>query len=84
MAKPLRVQGIYISSKEIENVTNRLKLSRDVHYRDDITAKETAKQSVRGVPDVGDNQTDDDLISSAIECLKKIGRPLRLLQCRDI
>ena len=72
MAKPLRVQGIYISSKEIENVTNRLKLSRDVHYRDDITAKETAKQSVRGVPDVvGDNQTDDDLISSAIECLKK-------------
>ncbi len=72
MGKPVRIQGIYISSKEIENVTNRLKLSREVHYRDDITAKETAKQSVQGVPDVvGDNQTDDDLMAAAIECLKK-------------
>ncbi|MBI4127299.1 DNA translocase FtsK 4TM domain-containing protein [Candidatus Peregrinibacteria bacterium] len=72
MAKPMRIQGIYISSKEIENVTNKLKLTREPNYRDDITAKETAKQRVPGVPDMPDGgQSDEDLMSAAIECLKK-------------
>ncbi len=72
MAKPMRIQGIYISSKEIENVTNKLKLTREPTYRDDITAKETAKQRVPGVPDMPEGgQSDDDLMSSAIDCLKK-------------
>lgn len=72
MGKPTRIQGIYISSKEIETVTNKLKLSREPHYRDDITAKETAKQSVVGVPDSPEGDaSDEDLMSAAIECLKK-------------
>lgn len=72
MGKPIRVQGIYISSKEIESVTNRMKLTRTTHYRDDITAKETAKQSLIGVPDAPqDATTDDELLNAAVECLKR-------------
>lgn len=72
MGKPIRVQGIYVSSKEIESVTNKLKLTREPHYRDDITARETAKQSLVGVPDVPeDAKSDEDLIRQALECLKK-------------
>lgn len=72
MGKPIRIQGIYVSSKEIEKVTNRLKLTREPDYSHDITSKETARQPVQGVPNVSeDSQTDDDLMAAAIECLKK-------------
>ena len=74
MGKPIRIQGIYVSSKEIERVTNRLKLTREPDYSHDITSKEVARQPVQGIPEssvVGDNQSDDDLITAALECLKK-------------
>lgn len=72
MGKPVRIQGIYISPKEIERVTNKLKLTREPDYDEDITSKETAKAEVQGVPKAPtDPQTDDDLMAAAIECLKK-------------
>lgn len=72
MGKPIRVQGIYVSSKEIEKVTNRLKLTHEPTYQQDITSKETAHRAVQGVPDVPDEaKSDEDLVNMAIECLKK-------------
>jgi len=72
MGKPVRIQGIYVSSKEIEKVTNRLKLTREPDYSHDITSKETARQPVQGVPNISDeSQTDDELMAAAVECLKK-------------
>ncbi|KKP37776.1 MAG: cell division FtsK/SpoIIIE [Candidatus Peregrinibacteria bacterium GW2011_GWA2_33_10] len=50
MGRPFRVQGAFISSKEIERVTNRVKLTMDVDYRQDITSEETAKENVPGIP----------------------------------
>ncbi len=72
MGKPVRIQGIYVSSKEIEKVTNRLKLTREPDYSHDITSKEAARQPVQGMPNVSEeSQTDDDLMAAAVECLKK-------------
>lgn len=72
MTKPVRIQGIYISSKEIEKVTNRLKLTHEPHYNTDITSKETAKQTVQGVPDIPqEGKSDEELVQMAIDCLKK-------------
>lgn len=72
MGKPIRIQGIYISSKEIEKVTNRLKLTHEPSYNTDITSKETAKQTVQGVPNVPDEaKSDEELVQLAVECLKK-------------
>ncbi len=72
MGKPIRIQGIYISSKEIEKVTNRLKLTHEPSYNTDITSKETAKQTVQGVPNVPDEaKSDEELVQLAMECLKK-------------
>lgn len=51
MNKPLRVQGIYVSTEEIERVTNRVKLTVEPKYDESITSIETARQSVMGVPD---------------------------------
>lgn len=38
MSKPSRIQGVYVSSKEIERVTNRVKLTCEPEYDDTITA----------------------------------------------
>lgn len=71
MGKPIRIQGIYVSSKEIEKVTNRLKLTREPDYSHDITSKEVARQPVQGVPAPSDEgKTDDELMALALECLK--------------
>ncbi len=72
MSKPIRVQGIYVSSKEIERVTNRLKLTREPEYSDDITSKETARVSVQGVPNIPEEaKSDEELVQLAVECLKR-------------
>lgn len=72
MGKPIRIQGIYVSSKEIEKVTNRLKLTHEPSYNTDITSKETAKQTVQGVPNIPDEaKSDEELVQLAMECLKK-------------
>ena len=72
MGKPIRIQGIYVSSKEIEKVTNRLKLTREPEYTHDITSKETARQPVQGVPNAPDeSKSDEELMQAALECLKK-------------
>lgn len=73
MGKPIRIQGIYVSSKEIERVTNRLKLtSEGPDFSHDITSKEVARTPVQGVPNAPDeSKTDEELMQAALECLKK-------------
>lgn len=72
IGRPVRIQGIYVSSKEIEKVTNRLKLTREPSYVHDITSKETAQKTVQGVPDAPDEaKTDEELMAVALQCLKK-------------
>jgi len=50
MGKPFRVQGIFTSTKEVERVTNRVKINYTPEYNDDITSARTATQKVPGVP----------------------------------
>lgn len=72
MAKPVRIQGIFVSSKEIEKVTNRLKLTHEPHYTQDITSKETSQIRVQGVPNApSESKSDEELVQLAMECLRK-------------
>ena len=70
MGKPVRIQGIYISSKEIERVTNRIKLTMEPDYLDEITSRETAQKKVNGVPGGADG-TDDALYQDAVEIVRQ-------------
>lgn len=70
MGKPFRVQGIYISSKEIERVTNRVKLTMQPDYLDEITSRDTAQMKVNGVPG-GMDGTDDELYQEAIDIVRQ-------------
>lgn len=48
--KPVRIQGIYISTEEIQRVTNRIRLTIEPDYNESITSEETANRAVDGVP----------------------------------
>jgi S-DNA-T family DNA segregation ATPase FtsK/SpoIIIE len=66
MNKPVRIQGIYVSTKEIERVTNRIKLTIEPNYDESITSSETAGTSVLGVPDSKMVDSDDPLYEQAV------------------
>jgi len=52
MGKPYRVQGVYVSTQEIEKVTNRIKLtSYEPSYDETVTSTEIAQRKLNGIPD---------------------------------
>jgi len=73
--KPVRIQGTYISSKEIEKVTNKIKIGFDPSYDDGITSEEAAKRKLTGIPDsrmaAEAAGADDPMYTEALECIKR-------------
>lgn len=67
MAKPLRVQGVLIKSKEIEKVTQHLKVMAPAHYIDDIISPKTATKKVQGIPQSALGDEDDHLYQQALQ-----------------
>lgn len=64
--KPLRVQGIFVSTEEIERVTNKVKLTIEPDYDQSITSDQTAKKQLVGIP-VAQGGSDDDLYEEAFK-----------------
>lgn len=67
LSKPVRVQGIYISSKEIKKVTERLKLTLEPDYVTEVT-EEKDTSDIAGLPDSGGGG-EDDLYEEAIKVI---------------
>ena len=63
--KPVRIQGIFITTEEIERVTNRVKLTVEPSYNENITSEETAKTSLNGLPDSSAGSDEDSMYSEA-------------------
>jgi S-DNA-T family DNA segregation ATPase FtsK/SpoIIIE len=78
VAKPVRVQGVYVDSKEIERVTNRIKLSSvEPQFVDEITSHETARMKVPGVPggkSMAGDDVDDDMYDDALALIIETGK----------
>lgn len=70
MAKPLRVQGIYVSTEEIEKVTNHAKITMPPQYDDSVTSRKVADEPVMGVPEsqfaTDETMDDDTMVKEAI------------------
>jgi DNA segregation ATPase FtsK/SpoIIIE, S-DNA-T family len=69
--KPVRVQGIYVSTEEIERVTNRVKLTIEPNYDESIISTETAKAKLNGVPDSKAGSDGDSMYESAYVLVKE-------------
>lgn len=77
MPKPLRVQGCFISDKEVEQVVNFVKNKDTADYDDEII-KEIDKQTVPEKKPKGDTggglDEEDDLFADAVECIIDAGQ----------
>jgi len=77
MPKPLRVQGCFISDKEVEQVVNFVKNKDTADYDDEII-KEIDKQTVPEKKPKGDTggglDEEDDLFPDAVECIIDAGQ----------
>jgi S-DNA-T family DNA segregation ATPase FtsK/SpoIIIE len=72
MSRPLRIQGIFTSSKEIERVTNRIKLTIAPTYDETITTTQTVNEE--GGSPGGDGSDQDDLYNEAIRVIRETGK----------
>ena len=61
-SRAMRIQGAYISEREIEAITTHIKGQRGTQYRDDVTVAVTIRKDVDS--DIGD---DLDLLLQAVE-----------------
>ena len=74
--KPVRIQGAFISDKEVEKLVNFVKANGETTYRDDITeyiekANKTEKEIDEGALDVDET---DPLLNDAIETVIETGQ----------
>lgn len=69
--KPVRIQGIFVSTDEIERITNRVKLTVEPDYNENITSNETAKTKLTGVPDSKAGADEDVLYETAFQLVKE-------------
>lgn len=69
-SKLTRIQGIYVSTKEIERVVNNVKLHGEPVYEDIISPK-IASESVHGLPksSLMDEEVGDELYESALQVI---------------
>lgn len=74
-SKPLRVQGAYLSDREVEDLVNLLKEQSQPTY-DESVGKEEPKEQ-------GDQETEDDLLPEAVRILIETGHAsISMLQRR--
>jgi len=71
-SKPRRVQGAYVSDKEIKKVTDYLKTLQTSEYENDVISKETTL--VSSSSGVGISEADDELYNDAKEVVIQAGK----------
>ena len=75
MGKPFRVQGVFVSTKEIEKVTNKVKLTIEPDYDASVISTEIGRKKLNGIPNsklVGaDGDAGDALYQQAYDLVKE-------------
>jgi len=65
MSKPIRIQGTFASTDEINKVTNFIKLKNEPNYDETITSRSTRSQRLVGIPSSA-AVSDDELYKNAL------------------
>ncbi len=73
MSRPVRVQGVFVSSKEIERVTNRIKLTTQPDYNEEIISPPKPGGVDIGMVGRSDN-SQDNMYNDALQVIKDTGK----------
>ncbi|MBT3704469.1 hypothetical protein HOG17_01680 [Candidatus Peregrinibacteria bacterium] len=74
MGKPFRIQGVFVSSKEIDKVTNKVKLTVEPDYDDTITSTEIASKKLNGIPNSKSGLDEDAMYEEAYNLVRETGK----------
>jgi S-DNA-T family DNA segregation ATPase FtsK/SpoIIIE len=75
MSRPIRVQGVYVSSKEIERVTNRIKLTTEPTYDETITTPSPSGSVDTDMVGTGnDGMSQDSYYNDAMQVIRETGK----------
>jgi S-DNA-T family DNA segregation ATPase FtsK/SpoIIIE len=69
ISKPRRIQGVFVSEKEVREVTDFIKAQEKPEYNEEILT-----QNSRSAGGVGFGTPDDDLFMEAAECVIRSGK----------
>ncbi|MBT3864530.1 hypothetical protein HOE67_03465 [Candidatus Peregrinibacteria bacterium] len=75
MSKPSRVQGVFVSTKEIEKVTNKVKLTIEPEYDASVISTDIGRKKLVGIPDSkvggGGDDLSDSMYQEAFDLVKE-------------
>ena len=75
VSKPTRIQGAFISDKEVEKIVDFLKSNGEVKYNEDILESiEKANKSDKEIEEEGENDDTDPFLMEAIETVVETGQ----------
>jgi len=80
LARLQRIQGIYVSTEEVNRVTNRIKCTLEPEYLEDIISKKITDTHILGIPDStfsGENgiaEDNDEMTEQALQVIKQTGK----------
>lgn len=77
LGKPVRVQGIYVSTEEVQKVTNRIKTTVTENEYTDITKEEDEEDDTADKItsfNLDDAEEEDDMVPAAVDLIKQTGK----------
>lgn len=72
MAKPRRIQGVYLSEDEVKAVTDYLRKAQAPQYNEEVVSQKVRLAGSKGGGDYGD--PDDDMYNEAAEAVLRAGK----------
>ena len=73
--KPVRVQGAFVSDKEVEKIVGFVKANGEATYNDDILEKiESSNNTDKDMDEQGQDDNKDPLLDEAIETVVETGQ----------
>lgn len=68
-SKPVRVQSVFVSTKEIEKVINQIKIMSPPSYLEDVISPRLAREKVQGIPEsrLAEDEAGDDMYEQALQ-----------------
>lgn len=78
MSKPVRIQGVFVGSEEIEKVTTQIRMTIAPQYNEEVTENhksiDMGNRENTPMTDTAEDMTDEQLVQQAIQIIRETGK----------